>query len=129
MLCSMSTIYKIPILLEKCGKTHLMFDINKISLMYLVVVVIYFLAVPGGPGKPGQPSRCPGKDAQIYLSIHQETSNYLSTLPALHPRPRLIQLTPGPEDCTIQTDGRRQDGPIMADRDLTRVFCLYNNVL
>ena len=78
----MSTIYKIPILLEKCGKTHLMFDINKISLMYLVVVVIYFLAVPGGPGKPGQPSRCPGKDAQIYLSIHQETSNYLSTLPS-----------------------------------------------
>ena len=80
--------------------------------------------VPGGPGKPGRHSRCPRKDAQIYLSIHQETSNYLSTLPT-----PAHTTDSGPEDCTIQTDGRRQDGPIMADRDRLGVVCLYNNVL
>ena len=111
----MSTIYKIPILLQKCGKTHLMFDINKISLMYLVVVVIYFLAVcqvdqasQAGPA---------GVQGKMHRYIYQSIRKLVIISPPSPPR--LIQLTPGPEDCTIQTDGRRQDGPIMADRDLT----------
>ena len=103
-----------------------MFDINKISLMYLVVVVIYFLAVC----QVDQASQAgtAGVQGKMHRYIYQSIRKLVIISP---PSPWLIQLTPWSRspDCTIQTDGRRQDGPIMADRDLTGVYCLYNNVL
>ena len=97
--------------------------------MYLVVVVIYFLAVcQVDQASQAGPAGVQGKmHRYIYQSIRKLVIiSPPSRTPAL---PWLLQLTPCSTDCTIQTDGRRQDGPIMADRDRLGVFCLYNNVL
>ena len=93
--------------------------------MYLVVVVIYFLAVC----QVDQASQAgtAGVHGKMHRYIYQSIRKLVIISP--HPLPWLLQLTPWSTDCTIQTDGRRQDGPIMADRDRLGVFCLYNNVL
>ena len=75
--------------------------------------------LPSCQGQVDQASQAStaGVQGKMHRYIYQSIRKLVIISPPSPPR--LIQLTPGPEDCTIQTDGRRQDGPIMADRDLT----------
>ena len=86
-----------------------MFDINKISLMYLVVVVIYFLAVrqvdqasqAGTAGVQGKMHR------YIYQSIRKLV---IISPPSPHPRPlSSCNWLPGPWSQFKQMGGDKMD--------------------
>ena len=72
--------------------------------------------LPSCQGQVDQASQAStaGVQGKMHRYIYQSIRKLVIISPLLYPRPtppRLIQLTPSSIDCTIQTDGRRQDGP------------------